>query len=47
MRAAKILFIIFIDGIFTSFVERPFTNSFDDAGTDAATACVYPPRTTD
>jgi hypothetical protein len=42
---AKIFFIIFVDGIFTSLFERLFTNSFDAAGVTLANPCVYQWRT--
>jgi hypothetical protein len=41
-RGAKIFFIIFVDAIFTSLLERLFTNNFDAADADPAIACVYP-----
>jgi hypothetical protein len=44
---AKILFIIFVDRIFTTLFERLFTNVFDVISTNPAIACVYPRRTTD
>jgi hypothetical protein len=34
-------FIIFVDGIFTTLFERPFTNTFDASARNAAIACVY------
>jgi hypothetical protein len=37
---AKNLFIIFVDGIFTTLFERLFTNAFDVIGAKAAFACV-------
>jgi len=43
----KILFIIFVDAIFTTLFERLFTNSFDDGRKKPANPCVYPLRTTD
>ena len=33
-------FITFVDIIFTTFSERPFTNAFDDMRQTAAIACV-------
>ena len=44
---AKILFIIFVDAIFTTLFERLFTNSFDGRRKKAANSCVYPRRTAD
>jgi hypothetical protein len=46
-RAAKILFIIFVDAIFTTLLERLFTKVFDVIKQTPAMACVYPARTTD
>jgi len=40
------IFIIFVDAIFTTLFERPFTNVFDVMAQTAAPACVYPARTT-
>jgi len=37
----RIFFTIFIDWIFTSFVERPFTNVFNATSRLNATACLY------
>jgi len=34
-------FITFVDAIFTTFIERPFTNIFDASARNAAIACVY------
>jgi len=45
--AAKILFIIFVDAIFTTLFGRLFTNSFDGGRKKPANPCVYPLRTTD
>jgi hypothetical protein len=39
-------FIIFVDAIFTTLFERPFTNVFDVMAQTPASACVYPARTT-
>jgi hypothetical protein len=36
----KIFFIIFIDAMFTTLLERPFTNSFDAAREIPGAACV-------
>jgi hypothetical protein len=36
----KILFIIFVDAIFTTSFERPFTNVFDVTGAKSANDCV-------
>jgi hypothetical protein len=43
---AKNLFIIFVDAIFTTLFERPFTNAFEVMAQTPAPACVYPARTT-
>jgi len=43
----KILFSIFVDAIFTTLFEGLFTKVFDVIEQAAATACVYPARTTD
>jgi hypothetical protein len=42
----RIFFIIFVDTIFTTLFERPFTNVFDVTAQTPAPACVYPARTT-
>ncbi len=42
----KIFFIIFVDAIFTTLLERPFTNVFDVMTQTPALACVYLARTT-
>jgi hypothetical protein len=42
----KTFFIIFVDAIFTTLFERPFTNVFDVMAQTPAPACVYPARTT-
>jgi len=34
-------FITFVDVIFTTFIEPPFTNIFDASARNAAIACVY------
>ena len=39
-------FIIFVDAIFTTLFERPFTNAFDVMAKTPALACLYPARTT-
>jgi hypothetical protein len=44
--AAKTFFIHFVDAIFTTLFERPFTNAFDVMAQTIGFACVYPPRTT-
>ena len=36
-----ILFIIFIDAIFTNLFERPFTKVFNVTGANSTIACVY------
>jgi hypothetical protein len=38
---AKILFTMFVDWIFTSFVGRLFTNVFSATARSNATACLY------
>jgi hypothetical protein len=38
---ARIFFIIFVDAIFTTLFQRPFTNAFDVTGADAANSCVW------
>jgi len=40
-------FIIFVDAIFTTLLERLFTNVFDVIAQTAAISCVYLARTTD
>jgi hypothetical protein len=47
LRNQKKFFIIFVDAIFTSLIERLFTNSFDGGCEAPANACVYPLRTSD
>jgi hypothetical protein len=37
----NILFIIFVDAIFTSLLERPFTKVFDVTGANPGFSCVY------
>jgi hypothetical protein len=44
--AAKTFFIIFVDAIFTTLFERPFTNVFDVMAQTPAPACVYRARIT-
>jgi hypothetical protein len=44
--SARTFFIIFVDAIFTTLFERPFTNVFDVMAQTPAAACVYPARTT-
>jgi hypothetical protein len=39
-RAEKFPFIIFVDAIFTTLFERPFTNVFDVIGAKSANHCV-------
>jgi hypothetical protein len=46
-QGGKILFIIFVDAIFTTLFERLFTNSFDGGRKKPVNPCVYPLRTTD
>ena len=41
IASAKIFFIIFVDRIFTTLFECPFTNAFDVIGPKRAGACVY------
>ncbi len=38
---AKIFFIIFVDGIFTTLFECPFTNVFDVTAQTQVFPCVY------
>jgi hypothetical protein len=40
-RATKNFFINFVDRIFTTLFERPFTNVFDVTEANAAISCVY------
>jgi hypothetical protein len=42
----KTFFMHFVDAIFTTLFERPFTNAFDVMAQTAGFACVYLPRTT-
>jgi hypothetical protein len=42
----KIFFIIFVDAIFTTLFERPFTNVFDVMAPTPVFAWVYPARIT-
>jgi hypothetical protein len=42
----KTFFSIFVDAIFTTLFERPFTNVFDVTAPLAAPACLYPARIT-
>jgi hypothetical protein len=42
----KTFFIIFVDAIFTTLLERPFTDVFDVMAQIPAAACVCLPRTT-
>jgi hypothetical protein len=37
---AKIFFIIFVDGMFTTFIARPFTNVSDALRKNRTTSCV-------
>jgi hypothetical protein len=46
-RPAKILFIIFVDRIFTTLFERLFTNVFDVIAQNPAIPCVYRARHAD
>jgi hypothetical protein len=46
-RGAKILFITFVDAMFTTLFERLFTKVFDLIRQTSAIACVYLPRITD
>jgi hypothetical protein len=46
-RGAKILFIIFVDAMFTTLFECLFTKLFDLIRQTSAIACVYPARITD
>jgi hypothetical protein len=45
-HAPKTFFIIFVDAIFTTLFERPFTNVFDVMAPTPAFAWVYPARIT-
>ncbi len=47
MEPANNFFIIFVDAIFTTSFERPFTKSFDAANANTASACLYPRCITD
>jgi hypothetical protein len=40
VHTTKIFFIIFVDAIFTTLFERPFTNVFDVIGATSANHCV-------
>ena len=40
-QAAQILFIIFVDAMFTTSIERLFTKVFEAVARTAAFACVY------
>jgi hypothetical protein len=40
-------FIIFVDRIFTTFIEPLFTNVFDAIAQIAAASCLYPARNGD
>jgi hypothetical protein len=40
--SAENSFIIFVDRIFTTFSELPFTNVFDAIAPIAAVSCLYP-----
>jgi hypothetical protein len=46
MTQRKTFFIDFVDAIFTTLFERPFTNAFDGMAQTPAFACVCPARTT-
>jgi hypothetical protein len=46
MTQRKTFFIHFVDAIFTTLFERPFTNVFDVMAQTPAPACLYPARTT-
>jgi hypothetical protein len=46
MTQRKTFFINFVDAIFTTLFERPFTNAFDVMARTPAFACVYLPRIT-
>ena len=39
-HAARNFFIIFVDGMFTTFIARLFTNAFDASRKNSAIACV-------
>ncbi len=40
IRTRNFLFIIFVDGMFTTFIERPFTNTSHAPGEIRAMSCV-------
>jgi hypothetical protein len=45
MTQRKTFFINFVDAIFTTLFERPFTNAFDVTARNPSFACVYLART--
>jgi hypothetical protein len=45
--AAKNSVIVFVDRIFTTFIQPPFTNVFDTIAPIAVTTCLYPVRNAD
>jgi hypothetical protein len=48
LRAPRpFFFIIFVDAIFTTLLERLFTNVFDVIAQTATISCLYLPRITD
>jgi hypothetical protein len=46
VAASETFFINFVDAIFTTLFERPFTNAFDVIAPAGGSACVYPARIT-
>jgi hypothetical protein len=46
-RAARFLFIAFVDRIFTTLLQRLFTNAFDVTAANPAIPCVYRACTAD
>jgi hypothetical protein len=46
-HAAQNLFIIFVDAMFTTLFERPFTKVFEVIAQIAAKSCLYPGRHAD
>jgi hypothetical protein len=44
---AQVLFIIFVDAIFTTLLKRPFTKAFDVSGAKALRSCLCRARHAD
>ena len=44
---AQSSFIIFVDRMFTTFIQPPFTNVFDAIAQITADSCLYPARNGD